>query len=264
MSGAVNGRRQRVHIIGCYRSGTTLLMELLWHCFEFGDRTRHETSLFDPVPEGAGLYLTKKPPDTIWIEKVFREDEDLFLIAMRRDPRAVITSIHRNQPDKYFRSFHVWEDYNRAITAMEGHPRFLVLNFEDLLRDPGATQDRIQQAFPFLQRTGAFGDYPQGFEIDGGANESLNGARPFDTTRIESWRQHLPRVKAQIEQYPQLREAVTGLGYEPDDAWLQMLDGVLPDDQQYKVKRPSWLRRLDTQRRYRRKIQRYRETRGLA
>lgn len=255
--------RPRLHVIGCYRSGTTLLMELLWHCFRLGDRTLHEESLFEPIPDGNGIYLTKKPSDTVWIEQVLREDEALFVIAMRRDPRAVITSMHASQPDHYFRAFHVWEGYDAAIARMADHPRFLVLNFEELLRDPATCQQQVQARFGFLERTGAFADYPEGFDINWGADESLGGARPFDAARIDGWRAHLPRIKSQLARYPQLRTAVTRLEYEPDDSWLELLDGVAPREQNYKDAPPGWLRRIDTARRYRRKVAQYLKTRGL-
>lgn len=263
MSNLTPNRRRRLHIVGCHRSGTTLLMELLWHCFRFGGRTMHEVSVFEPIPAGEGIYLTKKPPDTNWIEPVFLEDEELFVIAMQRDPRAVITSIHASEPDNYFRSFHVWQSYDAAIGRLADHPRFLTLRFEDLLRDPTSQQRLVRERFSFLEQTGAFEDYPEGFDINWGADESLNGVRPFDTARIDGWRAHLPRIKSQLAQYPQLAAAVTRLGYEPNDDWLTDLESVTPHVQTYKEKRPGWFRRLDTTRRYRRKIARYRSARGL-
>lgn len=263
MSTKPASQRRRLHIVGCYRSGTTLLMELLWHCFRLDDRTPHESSLFEPIPEGDGVYLTKKPPDTIWIEPVFKQDPELFVIAMRRDPRAVITSIHASRPDSYFRSFRVWESYDRAICRMADHPRFLALRFEDLLRDPSAVQVHIQQRFNFLERCGAFADYPKGVDVDRGAHESLNGVRPFDTARIDGWRDHLPRVKSQLLQYPQLRDAVTRLDYERNDDWLALLADVAPHQQLYKEHAPSLFRRFDTWRRYQGKLRRYRKARGL-
>jgi len=78
---------RRVHILGCYRSGTTLLMELMWRSFVFSGRAGHEASLLDPPPPEETLYLSKKPPDTLRIERAFLCDPETFLIAMLRDIR---------------------------------------------------------------------------------------------------------------------------------------------------------------------------------
>ncbi|MEM1230105.1 MAG: hypothetical protein AAGI15_06170 [Pseudomonadota bacterium] len=257
------GPRPRMHLVGCHRSGTTLIMELLWHCFRFGGRVPHEASLFEPIPDGDGVYLTKKPPDTRWIEAVFPADRNLYVLAMIRDPRSVISSMHAAKPGRYFRSYHVWEDFDRVIERLEDHPRFFCLRYESLLADPAAAQAQIAARFPFLKRTGAFGDFPDGFDIDPGAATSLNGARPFEATRVRSWEDHLPRVKAQLAQHPQMTEALIRRGYEEDAGWTAMLDSVAPAHQQFKNARPGPLRRFETWLRFQRRIARYRRARGL-
>ncbi len=68
---AENSNPLRVHVVGCHRSGTTLMMELLWYAYRFSGRCEHEATLFKPVPPGQTLYLTKKPPDTIRIGRAF-------------------------------------------------------------------------------------------------------------------------------------------------------------------------------------------------
>ena len=258
-----NGSRPRLHLVGCHRSGTTLIMELLWHCFAFGGRVPHEASLFEPIPEGDGFFLTKKPPDTLWMESVFPADRNLYVLAMMRDPRAVISSTHVAKPGRYFRSYHVWEDYEQVIARLESHPRFLCLRYESLLADPAAAQARIAQRFSFLAKTGDFGAYPDGFEIDPGAVDSLNGTRPFDTARVQSWREHLPRVKAQLTQHPGMVQALVRRGYEVDDQWTAMLSDVEPAYQTFKNQRPGLMRRLERWLRFRRRIDGYRAARGL-
>src|SRR5262245_1605368 len=145
-------RTRRVHIVGCHRSGTTLLTQLMWYGFRFDARAEHEASLFDPIPHGISTYLSKKPPDTVRINRVFARDPDLFVIAMVRDPRDVITSRHPRKPDVYFSSFWRWERYLRAIQAMQGHPRYVVLRYEELLANPDGTQEHIAREFSFLAR----------------------------------------------------------------------------------------------------------------
>ncbi len=255
--------RRRLHVVGCQRSGTTLMMELLWSCFRFGGRCDHEQTLFEPIPDGDGIYLTKKPPDTDLIGAVFADDDELFVIAMLRDPRAVITSRHAQKPDVYFRSFHRWLRHAEAIERWRDHPRYHVIRYESLLRDPAAEQTRLHQHFDFLERTASFIDYPHDMVVGDVPSASLSGVRPFDTSRIDGWREHLPRVKGQLRQFPELAEAVKRFGYEPDDEWLTALEGVDEYQQQYKERPPHWFKRLESNLRFARRERRYRRWRGL-
>jgi hypothetical protein len=86
-------------------------MELLWYSYVFSGRHQHEISVFEPVPQGQTLYLTKKPPDTLRIQRVLEADSKLHVIAMLRDPRAVITSTHESQPNVYYAGYQRWREY---------------------------------------------------------------------------------------------------------------------------------------------------------
>ncbi|MDD9962212.1 MAG: sulfotransferase family protein [Gammaproteobacteria bacterium] len=250
-------RARRVHVVGCRRSGTTLMMELLWYSYAFSGRGEHETSLLEPVPPGETLYLTKKPPDTTRIIPAFLRDSDTYLIAMLRDPRAVVASRHRNRPDVYFASFQRWRSYAAAIKRLTDHPRFAVIRFESLVSAPDAVQADIESWLPFLSRGRAFTEFPEGAAVPPLAEASLNGARPFDPSRLDGWRSHLPRIKGQLEAHPDLTESLIEFGYEADDAWTALLEGVAPYRQTYKETPPSPLRRWETNFRYRLKTRRY-------
>lgn len=255
---------RRVHIVGCRRSGTTLMMELLWYAYPFTGRAEHEQSVFVPPPPGQTLYLSKKPPDTLHIETVFRADENLYLIAMLRDPRAVMTSRHPSRPDVYFSDYVRWARYVEALRAFDGHPRFLQIRFEDLVQDPAGTQSRVEQRLPWLARKRAFTDYPQGAEVGERASRSLGGLRPFDAQRISAWREHLPRVKSQLAEHPDMPQRLIDAGYEQDADWTAALEGAPAYHQRYKDGGPGGLRRLETRLRFARKTRRYLRRLGAA
>ena len=264
-------RAQRVHIVGCRRSGTTLMMELLWYSYAFSGRGEHETSLLEPVPPGQTLYLTKKPPDTMRIIRAFLRDSDTYLIAMLRDPRAVVASRHRDRPDVYFASFQRWRAYAAAIKRLTDHPRCTVIRFESLITAPEAVQADLEAWLPFLTRCRAraggscrtFAQYPEGAAVPPLAESSLNGARPFDAARLDGWRSHLPRIKGQLEAHPDLAQSLIEFGYEADDAWIAMLEGIAPYRQTYKEAAPSPWRRWETNLRYRLKTRRYLRSRRI-
>jgi len=248
---------RRVHIVGCRRSGTTLLMELMWLSFEFSGRHAHEISVFEPIPEGETLYLTKKPPDTIRIGEIFQADPNLHVIAMLRDPRAVITSKHKNRPDVYFSGYFRWKQYVDALEAFRDHPRFILIRYEDLLIDPDATQCRINAQLSFLQKKRKFSTYPLGVEVSNNASNSLNGVRPFDISRIDGWKNHLPRVNGQLRDHPEMIKDLIDAGYEETDDWVKMLEGEKFYSQNYKDSRPHILKRFESNLRYRLKIRKY-------
>ena len=247
------------------------MMELLWYSYAFSGRGEHETSLLEPVPPGETLYLTKKPPDTTRIIPAFLRDSETYLIAMLRDPRAVVTSRHRSRPDVYFASFQRWRAYAAAIKHLADHPRCSVIRFETLITAPEVVQADIEAWLPFLTRQRArpggtsrtFTEYPEGAAVPPLAEASLDGARPFDASRLDGWREHLPRIKGQLEAHPDLPQSLIDFGYEADDAWTALLEGVTPYRQTYKETPPSLLRRWETNLRYRLKTRRYLRSRGL-
>ena len=255
--GAARSRPDRVHVVGCYRSGTTLMMELLWYAYQFSGRCEHEAPLFREVPEGETRYLTKKPPDTIRIERAFLADERLWVIAMVRDPRAMATSRHAKFPDVYFSGFGRWLDYQAAIERLADHPRWLIVRYEDLLAEPQAVQAAIEARIPFLERRRDFERYPEGADVPDKASTSLGGARKIDPSRAAAWREHLPRIKDQLDKHPAVAGKLIELGYEPDDSWQACLAGVTPHRQKHKDEAPHLFKALEARLRYWVRTRRY-------
>jgi hypothetical protein len=250
-------RPVRVHVVGCYRSGTTLMMELLWYAYDFSGRCEHEAPLFRPIPAGERLYLTKKPPDTIRIERAFLEDEKLHVIAMVRDPRAMATSRHAKFPDVYFSGFGRWLEYQNAIERLTDHPRWLTLRYEDLLQNPQQVQTEIEARFPFLVRKRDFERYPEGADVPDKAGISLGGARGLDPSRVAAWREHLPRIRDQLDKHPAVADKLIELGYEPDHSWRECLEGVTPHRQKHKDEAPHLFKALEARFRYWIRTRRY-------
>lgn len=235
----------------------------MWYGFRFDGRAMHESSLFERIPRGLTTYLSKKPPDTIRIRNVFLRDPDLFVIAMVRDPRGVITSRHQRKPNVYFSSFWRWKDYLSAIDELRAHPRYLLLRYEDLVNDPDAVQRTIAARFDFLDVKRPFSDYPDGADIPEKARISLNGIRRVSARGVERWRLELPRLKAELIRHPELSAWLVKLGYERDDEWSRCLDAVEPAFQTYKSDAPHFLRRTEASIRYAWKSYRYLSRRGL-
>ena len=246
----------RLHVVGCRRSGTTLLFELLSTCFEHAEACEHERSIFDsPCPPGVSL--SKKPSDITHIRAAFEADSALHLLYVVRDPRSVVTSIHPSRPNIYFSSFERWLRYEAAARPLRNHPRFHQVRYESLVSDPLAAQASIARRFPFLQETHPFTEFAEHARTTEPAAVSLLGVRPIDTQSRERWREHLPRLKFQMERYPELAAAVREYGYETTDAWQDLLQGVTPAVQAYGEKPRGALARAEAGVRYWFKTRRY-------
>ena len=219
---------KRLHIVGCPRSGTTLLMELVSTCFASGGYCDHELSIFAPVEEVDDIYFTKQPNDIKQLSHIFGRDEQLYVIYMGRDPRAVITSKHRENPEQYFCNYRVWRECDRAAQDYEDHPRFLRLRYEDLVTDADAVQQKISQRFPFLQQLHLFSEFHQHARPSAASQRAMNGLRAVNQESLDKWRQHLPRIAQQLRDHPTLADDLLRLGYEENQAWLSVLEGVEP------------------------------------
>ncbi len=234
------------------------MTELLRYSYAFAGGSDHEQSLFDALPDGLSPYLTKKPADTIRIGRAFERDDQLYVVALVRDPRAVVTSVHWSQPDTYFVGFARWLAYAEVIKRYASHPRCLVVRYESLLEDPATEQDRVDAHLPFLERRRRFDAYPEGIEtLHHHATKALNGVRPFETERVAAWREHLGRVAAEVRANPEFTRSLIEFGYEPDDSWLAELEGIAPSGSSYKDGTERGLNKLDVQFRYWLKTRRY-------
>lgn len=246
----------RLHVVGCRRSGTTLLFELISTCFEHDEACEHERSIFDS-PCAPGLSFSKKPSDVTHIKAALEADPDLHVVYVLRDPRSVVTSIHPSRPNIYFASFERWQRYEDAALPLKAHPRFLEVRYETLVADPLAAQAALMDTFPFLVEQHPFTEFADHAQTSEPARVSLLGVRPIETASRERWREHLPRLQFQIQRYPQLAATVERYGYETSGAWLEALKDTEPLAQGYGEKPRGALAKLETRIRYWLKTRRY-------
>ncbi len=218
----------RLHIVGCPRSGTTLLMELVSTCFESSGHCDHELSIFEPLHDPGALYFSKQPNDIKQLQHIFYRDPELHIIYLGRDPRAVITSKHRENPEQYFCNYRVWSECDQAAQRYWAHERFLPLRYEDLVTRPDNTQAQIAARFGFMRQRHPFSEYHHHADPSGAASRAMNGLRQVDLASLDKWRTHLPRLAEQYQRHPALADDLVRLGYEPDQQWLQLLAGVAP------------------------------------
>ena len=219
----------RIHVVGSSpRSGTTLLHALLTAGFRVDSFGEHESSLFDPPPGDSTAYVSKRPRDVLVARQVLKLDPNLWILHIVRDPRDVVVSRHDARPEHYWTNLGIWKRYHAAARRAASSPRFLMLRYEDLVRDPDGAQDEISRFLPFLERTHPFSTFHHHVRISPAANDALRGLRPIDTRSIGAWRSDLPRLAAQLALHGPIQRALVELHYERDDRWQALLRGVAP------------------------------------
>lgn len=234
------------------------MMELMHTCFVCDAFCEHEVSIFEPVPGNPEIYFSKQPSDVKRMEPLLNADPNLYSITMIRDPRSVITSQHRNLPGVYFCNFRIWNECYQAAKQLKNHPRNLTIRYEDLVHDPDAVQARIQEAFPFLDKTGGFSEYHRVAKPSREADAALGGVRKVSKERVQAWKNHLPRVKHEWQRHREMEGILIDEGYENDHSWIRQLEPVTADKGGCRYPdRQNPLKQLEQNLRIRRKTKRY-------
>lgn len=203
-------------------------MEALCACTEHQGRCEHERSIFDNRDLPVGLYISKQPTDIRRIRHLFYRDVNLYVIYVYRDPRAVISSQHRQEPGRYFCNYRIWQACEQAAGRYQGHARFLRVRYESLIADPDKVQGDIIEYFSFLKVLHQFGQFHHWARPSASADRAMGGLRPLDGKHLSSWRNHLPRIAQQLQLHPDMATALNRLGYEQDTKWQRELQAVTP------------------------------------
>lgn len=220
---------ERLHIVGLGpRTGTTLLAECMAACFEIDAVEPHEASLCRHKTN-AQIYLTKNPVDLNIAGPRLKVDRHLHVIAMMRDPRDVVVSKHKHDPDRYWAPLRFWKRHLRLMRGLRAHKRFLLVRYEDLVQTPDQVQETLRARLPFLQAKARFSEFHKRAKPSVKSLRAMGPLRPFEASSIGNWRNHLPRLAGQIAIHGPIASELIEFGYEKDTSWLKELDGVTPD-----------------------------------
>lgn len=218
---------KQIHIVGCSpRSGTTLLHEMMISCFDHDYHCDHEISLFrcnEDVLTQPGVAITKHPHQVVVAKGALKGNPDLHFIYLRRDPRDVIVSKHRNTPGQYFSNLRLWKRFEKIAEKLENHPRFLAITYESLVRSPDQAQKKIAKRFPWLKEKNRFSAFPDYATPSRSSTISLNGLRPVSASSIGRWKEHPQRVANQIKIHGPINNWLINNNYEEDSEWLTSL-----------------------------------------
>ena len=160
---------------------------------------------------------------------LIKEDPELYVIYVMRDPRDVIVSRHGKNKSIYYSNIRLWRQMHAYAKQMAGHERFLEVRYEDFVRDPDSTQQMIAEKFPWLEKTHNFSKYHEYAQISEKSITAMHSVRPIAPTSVGVWTQHPGRIKGQQMIHGSLSPELIECGYESSADWEQVLNGVEPD-----------------------------------
>jgi hypothetical protein len=163
------------------------------------------------------------------VEPALRRLPRLFVVVMIRDPRDIVCSRHRADPDRYWCGLNYWKAYVPWIRRLSGHPRVTVVRYEDLVSDPDGVQELLMRSMPWLVRRAPFHEFHGHARASARSSAALGGVRPVSRSSIGNWRSHKPRLAGQIRQHGSITADLVEFGYETDEMWERELEDVEPD-----------------------------------
>ena len=242
-----------------------MALEALVHGFAIDGHATEERHFLTGLrlPDDAhAVFLSKRPSDIRFAPYLLRREREMFFLFMLRDPRDVVVSRHGMHPDRYWTHLAAWRRTVAIAHDVRDHENFILLRYEDLVREPETTQDYLMKRMPFLVPTAPLREFPRSARPSHQSVEALGGVRPIDTASIGKWREHKPRLAAQMQRHGSIAAELIEFGYERDDTWLAELAGVEPDNgRTYRTEFPSWWRRLQRRYVHERQLMRYRRLR---
>lgn len=199
---------QQLLIIGCPRSGTTLLHQLIGACFEETWIPSHAFECAPTDPAALVELADRPPPAPPWAvykyPHFYQQQPDAFrqyvtfgghVLVVLRDPRSVVTSTATPGGRLYYpevpgltraplilwlETLHLLED----LAAGDTRRQTQWIRFEDLVRSPDAAQRGLTKVYGWTP-THLFSTAHEVLRPPEDATTAMKGARPMDAQRTE-------------------------------------------------------------------------------
>lgn len=205
-------------VTGCARSGNSLAAFLVATGFEGMVKSPGEKTPMSFKEDGK-IVVGKRPKDVTKLTQLLNEHNDLGVVCMMRDPRAVLVSSHPLFPKKKrYVTPDRWVEAAESIknAVAKYGDRILVVKFEDLVVDPNMVQNKIGNFFS-LKTTIPFSECHLHMSGTDREFRTMGGNRPIDSRRKKTWKtssEDIKYVLSQVKQTPNLRSLMKDFGYD--------------------------------------------------
>jgi hypothetical protein len=178
-------------------------------------------------PGRSPLVISKRPDDIFWIDEIrdaYRsrgtKTQARFFVAVR-DPRAILTSVHKRNPTAYWVSVDRWRAIYDHFLYVRDFDDVAIVEYRDLVLQPLKVQLQFVAALG-IEPERPFADFHSS-AVGNFDTLALNGVRPLDPRTLDKWRapKHRARIREVLRQMPELPERLIAMGYEPDTAWVR-------------------------------------------
>jgi len=238
-------RPLQTHVVICGfpRAGSTLLQLMAQCCVD-------DMLVFSGEVEGLwaaecanrqhSYMLTKLPADIEHISALRnwydQHPGNAHFVFTLRDPRDVLTSIHKAYPDE--RGYYVTpERWHRVYGLMQRYKHdndVTLVRYEDLITQPAEVQRILTDAIgwrvihPFTN----FNEIAaQTVARDSMTEGALGGLRPLDASALGRWQEprHAKRLRTVLKTLPDLPQILIDLGYEDNNDWVEKVPAEKTD-----------------------------------
>ncbi len=236
------GERKHIIICGCPRSGTTLLYDMMAATLQGGYVFPIDEIGAVQVKRKFHRIVTKRPRDVFELDRIVPVDPYATkLIVCIRDPRAIMCSKHYHSAGQFKIGWkqilktgsdgpRSWEkpglkDFLERCVGVTTRWSAVPVYYEQLVTQPHRVQEALAEILG-LEFEGCFADWTErlGTELPEGMSGMLNGLRPPEASRIDSWRQHPQHIRKLLRQNPEIQDWLEYLGYEKDAQWQKELE----------------------------------------
>lgn len=238
----------RIHIVGCARSGTTLL-HYSFAAFEkthlYGKETSVKNapsvrqsialSLLRLTTGQPGFFVTKRAstwfePDKIKLMLSVVKAHKYVVVYILRDPRDVLTSRHYLKPGKYYVQPATWlasiNTLPQLQRELEPLSKLLILRYEDIINYPARELEKLQRFLkirlrPEINDWSNLAENLKILKVSQKMVPYLNRLRNFDPSTTGRWvrdeasRKYIAQLQEHHLYGPAIDRFIKEYGYQP-------------------------------------------------